>query len=636
MAKVQILGYGPRLRPALDLLYGLRVVQIIDVREEPGLSLKPVPADESEERRLEELRHLRTRLDALIRLIPTTSGPVTPPVTSAVEIPALREELDELEPRVRDLVTRLDDLRAEEAALPRHIESLRKLLPLLPEIVELESYETVGLLLDRRYADLLDLLREELDELVGPRYELTSTPIDADRVGAVVIFPRSESSRVMAWLSREQVSQVRLPSGFTGLPLPRALAAMEERLRSIPGQIALVESDLGELMEGRLDRWRAARRALDDLLVQHETVAQIGSTGHAFVIEGWVPRRRLPELERSLTERVGDDVMMVEVSVPPEERERVPLLLKNPAPARPFELLIRLLGLPRYGTTDPTLLTALFLPLFFGLMVGDIGYGLILIGVAVLMGRLGRRSPTWHDLGRILLIGSIWAVLWGVVFGEVFGDLGRRLGLRPIWFDRERAIESFLLFAVAMGVFHVLLGMLLGLWVAWKERHRGTLIERGGMLVALIGLFLLAGVASGRLPAAMSAAGIAALVVGLVLLIYVEGALGFVTAPLEVMGTVTNILSYLRLAALGLASVYLARVANELAGSTGPLWLGILVAVLLHALNVVLGAFSPTIQAIRLHYVEFFGKFYEVGGSAFRPLGADGEEPPVPSTDHGR
>jgi V/A-type H+-transporting ATPase subunit I len=91
-------------------------------------------------------------------------------------------------------------------------------------------------------------------------------------------------------------------------------------------------------------------------------------------------------------------------------------------------------------------------------------------------------------------------------------------------------------------------------------------------------------------------------------------------APLEIIGLVGNVLSYLRIAALGVASVYLARVANEL-GAAAPLWLGILIAALFHALNLALGAFSPTVQALRLHYVEFFSKFYDEGGDEFRPFG---------------
>ena len=99
-----------------------------------------------------------------------------------------------------------------------------------------------------------------------------------------------------------------------------------------------------------------------------------------------------------------------------------------------------------------------------------------------------------------------------------------------------------------------------------------------------------------------------------------HGALGLVTGPLELIGTLGKVLSYLRIAAVGLASAHLAAVANEL-GTIGPVWMGVLVATFFHAMNVALAAFSPTIQALRLHYVEFFDTFFVGGGREFTPFG---------------
>jgi V/A-type H+-transporting ATPase subunit I len=192
--------------------------------------------------------------------------------------------------------------------------------------------------------------------------------------------------------------------------------------------------------------------------------------------------------------------------------------------------------------------------------------------------------------------------------------------MRPIWLSREEALEPLLLFSIAVGVAHVTLGLGIGIFLAWRARSRHAILAKVGTLAALAGLFAIAGSAAGRIPAGAMTPGVAGLVVGLAMLIAGEGPLGILTAPLELLGTVGNMLSYLRIAAIGLASVYLSRVANEL-GAAAPLWLGIAVAALFHGLNVALGAFSPTIQAMRLHYVEFFGKFYEGGGKAFAPFG---------------
>src|SRR5690606_20980931 len=144
--------------------------------------------------------------------------------------------------------------------------------------------------------------------------------------------------------------------------------------------------------------------------------------------------------------------------------------------------------------------------------------------------------------------------------------------------------------------------------------HRSHLLERGGMLLGLVSLFLLAASLTNYLPPAFLTPAIAGVIVGVVVLGSSLGWLGLIMGPIEFIGLIGNVLSYLRIAAIGLASVYLAKVANDVAGMAGSIIVGILIAVLVHALNVALAAFSPTIHSLRLHYVEFFRKFYESGG----------------------
>jgi V/A-type H+-transporting ATPase subunit I len=145
-------------------------------------------------------------------------------------------------------------------------------------------------------------------------------------------------------------------------------------------------------------------------------------------------------------------------------------------------------------------------------------------------------------------------------------------------------------------------------------------LERGGMLVGLIGLFFIVGVLTDFLPQGFMNISIVLVIVGIVLLSTSLGCLGIVMGPIEFITLVGNVLSYLRIAAIGLASVYLAKVANEVAGLTGNIIVGLIIAFLIHALNLVLGMFSPTIHSLRLHYVEFFRKFYEGGGRPYEPF----------------
>jgi V/A-type H+-transporting ATPase subunit I len=162
--------------------------------------------------------------------------------------------------------------------------------------------------------------------------------------------------------------------------------------------------------------------------------------------------------------------------------------------------------------------------------------------------------------------------------------------------------------------------LVLGLWEAIKDRSRNLLLERSGMLLGLISLFLIVGIVTNYMPKGFMTPAIAGLIIGIVLLSASLGWLGILMGPIEFIGLIGNVLSYLRIAAIGLASVYLAKVANDMGGLVGNLFVGILLAVLIHALNLVLGAFSPTIHSLRLHYVEFFRKFYEGGGKPYTPF----------------
>jgi len=174
--------------------------------------------------------------------------------------------------------------------------------------------------------------------------------------------------------------------------------------------------------------------------------------------------------------------------------------------------------------------------------------------------------------------------------------------------------------SLAVGVVHILLGLLLGLWEGFRERNRNHLLERGGRLLGLLALLILVAALVDVLPEGFMTPALALLLVGTVLLSASQGKIGIVIGPIEMIGLLGNVLSYLRIAAIGLSSVYLALVAGEIAGVVGSVVVGVIFALLLHVLNLVLGAFSPTIQSLRLHYVEFFRNFYEGGGRTYEPF----------------
>jgi V/A-type H+-transporting ATPase subunit I len=628
MSKVQIVGRKPQVEPILGSLYEMGLLELASALEEPALELAPYPDEDERARRGQALHLVLAQLDGLLTLAGDSAATI--PATEGASSDDVSRELETLTSLVEPLAARIEDLRTESAVLPRYIEPLRHLLPLVPELAELDESEiralqlqAVALVLNTGDESIVDVLREALRSDLGDRFVLVAVRVDPDSIGCVIVTPRSAAEGVQAVLGRERVRPLPLPSRYENLSFQGAVRAMESRLRDISAELDRAQSELHALLEPRVAGWRAARSRLLAEIEQLDAVAQAGTTDRAFVIVGWAPRERVPQLRLELERAAGGQLVLDELPTPSEVEP--PVLMRNRKLARPFEFLVRFLDLPRSGSLDPTILVLLFLPLMVGVMVGDIVYGVLLLALALFARRrFGGDSATIRDLSRVFVAGALWAIVFGALYGEALGDAGHRLGLPALWFYRggHDAVTPLLLFALALGIVHVLLGQLLGVWQSASARRRVELVNRSGSLVAFAGVLALAGVATDRIPggvpAALVAGGVVA--VGVVLLIVGRGALGFVMGPLELVGTLGNVLSYLRLAAVGLASTYLALVANELA-LIGPIWLGIFVGMFFHTLNLALASFSPMIQALRLHYVEFFSKFYEGGGQPFRPFG---------------
>ena len=458
-------------------------------------------------------------------------------------------------------------------------------------------------------------------ELTGGKAEIVSSDVDLSTRAMLIVFPVEYTGEIESLLGHEDVSRLRLPEELGEGPPDVILASLRHRMVSIPEEIKEVNRDLAGLSTQWCDRLAGLRDALHEELDTSSVLSHFGETDMTFVLVGWVPAKDFEKVKSALQQEIGPRVYIQRLPLTPDLKKRAPVILSNPAPARPFESLIGLLSIPRYGHIDPTCLMAFFLPFFFGMILGDVGYGALLLVLSLLAMRKFRVGIA-HDVTILIAMGSGWSILFGFLFGEAFGTLGEYYGMHPILFSRTNpeSLLSLLIMAIAVGAIHITLGLILGVWEAVRDRSRSHLLERGGMLVGLIGLFLIVGVLAELLPDGFMTPAISILIVGIVLLGASMGWLGVFMGPIEFIGLIGNILSYLRIAAIGLASVYLAQFANEIAGTIGSFIVGAIIAVLLHALNLVLGGFSPTIHSLRLHYVEFFRKFYEGGGRPYQPF----------------
>ncbi len=620
MCKVQILGPKGSLDETIKALHAMAVVHIETSRfgsDLDGTFFRKIPLEVGKVRERERLLKIKEELGNLRMLLIETPYSVVAETVDVDSIEGFLSTVKPVEERVKTLHSEKTAYMDELSSIERYGSVLRGFASMVSRLGGLNSFDIVGLTIDKAQTPVLKILEREIGEITSGKFEIYRKDLDEYTIAVVFAYPATFTASVRSLISGESINEIKLPDNYGDLPLMEVIKRMAGRRDALPGLIEDAEFEISVISANWQAKIEAFIDAIDDKVEEIGVLGYCSQTKYTFVIEGWAPSELLAPLIYEFKKLFGEKVVIRELEIKEEETDLIPVYVENPRLIKPFEIFLKALPTPRYGSVDPTPFVALFFPTFFGLIVGDVGYGLVILLLGLYLKKRFRRKEFFRDAAYVGTLCGASAIIFGVVFGELFGDLGEHLGImHPLIFDRVKAVKPFMLLTLGIGVGHVILGFLIGMGNHLSRGRRKEAAGKFAYILLIISVLFTIGVAGKYLPEGLLTPGLVFMAFSMVLLILMEGLL----APLEFIKTIVNIVSYLRIMAVGMASVIMGVVANQIGGLVGSLILGIVVAGLLHTLNIALAILSPSIQSMRLHYVEFFSKFYEGGGREYKPF----------------
>jgi V/A-type H+-transporting ATPase subunit I len=542
----------------------------------------------------------------------------------------ITDEIDEKTERLNFEVTQVTDKISDIDSRIKDINDKKRLLdPLKSFNLPLDLYGGY-----RSLAVFVGTLRgpPAISDITND-YELETVPYGKGQAIALFI-PKEFEDDVLKRLQDQSYSALSLPE-MEGTPKD-ILADLDAQLTELESEKEKGHEDLNELRKRYIDYILASDEYLSIATQKAEAPLRFATTKNAFIIEGWIPTKNLEHIQLDV-DRATDGHVMVATDTSEEVREeKVPIALENPMPSQPFEVLVRAFSLPKYNEIDPTTFVALIYPFLFALMLGDIGYGVVIIVIGLVVRRM-LKSKGIRDLAGILVYAGVITLVFGLIYNEFFGValVGAGGLILPSYpfptIPRFDNVLTLLLVTLVIGILMLTLGYVLGFVNEYRQhglKHAvfskvsWLLMLWGGVLVIIEILPpLTTGAAIGISLALLG--GLVLVVIGFVFLIMGEGIIGIAELP----SLLSNVLSYSRLLSIGIASAGIALAVNRLSYALfidkGGVWIifGVLMLIVGHAVNTALGILDSGLQSLRLHYVEFFTKFYRGGGTKYRPFG---------------
>lgn len=444
----------------------------------------------------------------------------------------------------------------------------------------------------------------------------------------LVALPKSEDAKFLEGYG----SIMPLPS-LTGTPR-QEIAELKRKEAQLRERISAAQGKLQRFSDAHYPKLAALEESLSIEADKAKVSTMFAATDSLYYIEGWVESSRFKHIALELHKHFGKRIHVYDAGMD-EHKDSPPTLLSNPKRAQPFQFVVGLVSLPQYREVDPTIILALAIPLFYALIFGDAGYAVVSFALAAYLVKKSKPGTMLNQLSTIWMLSAIPAFFAGIFFDEYFGfthgHLLEKFGVHAQLYDgfhRVASINTLLYVTLLIGMFHIALGFILGAINEWNHSKKHAAAKLSWLGIEISGFFIISAFMFNSYVF-LSIPALVLFAICLAGLIYTEG----IIAAFEIPSLAGNVMSYLRIAAVGVGGVILAEAINELLFPNlelSPLGmlaflLTLAAYVLVHLLAVVLVMMEAFIHGARLNVVEFFGKFYTGGGTAFAPFAAQRE-----------
>jgi V/A-type H+-transporting ATPase subunit I len=640
MKKLTLAGLISDEQAIVQTLHRMSLVEITDVKEQLSDEQQSIIDVQQVQDKLERLdsdiSRMKYTLDFLERFVPDKRGMFTSkPLVKADDYKMAAQKLDELVKvyeTCRGLDEELTSIKGQRMRINNVIGQMSPWVALDTPLSEVRDTHFVRLVLGTMPALLLDSFKKAVEEN-GIGCYINNISQDRNTAYLFIAFHKDAQEAMEQILRQYEWNDADLAE--YSLKPAQHIEQWQHELEKLERSENEIIRQSVELTKYRLD----LKLANDYLMIQKqrvEVLSDFAATRQTFILTGWVPAEMADEMQGRISSIT--DAYWLDFE-DPAEGEPFPVAFKNNKLLRPFEMLTEMYSMPAPYSIDPTPAVAPFYFIFFGMMIGDAAYG-ILISVAFFAAiHFMRTKGMGQKLIMLLALCGISTIFWGAMFGSWFGDL---FHIKPLWFNPMEQPMLMMVVSLIFGVVHILVGIGLKAYMNVKDGHIADAIFDqlswmmilGGASVWLAPLLSdmllstpapqLAGAAQIGLYIAIAGVGILLLTQGRSQKNLFMKVFSGVGSLYNITGFLSDILSYSRLFALGLASGMIATVINILAGLVGMNGINLIISVPIliigHLFNLAINGLGAYVHSSRLQYIEFFGKFFESGGKAFRPF----------------